>query len=110
MGILINLRDWFAPPPVVSLPGRAMRRCGTSGAALDLAERINQRAADTRFAALSATSVGACGLLRMRAAVLENAAEWLLCRRTLPALASCHLHAARILRQDLRAAVGSCHA
>jgi magnesium transporter len=38
----------------------------------------------------------------MRAAVLENAAEWLLCRRTLPALASCHLHAARSLRQDLR--------
>ncbi len=124
MGVLINM--WGHP--IISAWGRksikarkkiasisisvvkVARRCPTSGAALALAERINRRADDSRFAALGAPGVEVCGLLRMRAAVLENAAEWLLCRRTLPALASCHLHAARTLRLDLRAAGGSCHA
>ena len=103
--VVDNMRGWFAPPPVL-----AVRRCGTRRAALELAQRLELRAADARFAALGALTVEACGLLRMRAAVLENAAEWLLCRRILPALASCHLHAARELRRDLLAAGGSCQA
>ena len=94
MGMLINLRGWFSPPPV-------RPRCPTSSASLGLMHRLERRAIDARVTALACEDDFARGVLRMRADMLSYAAEWLFVRKYDAGEAAYLLRAARQLRRDL---------